>query len=76
MNRALPWEHWDYWVESLEQSYDKYWPQRAYRYNINRISAGYRHGLIDMWEVKRLLDVNSSILRSKGIEPWEVLRNE
>lgn len=75
MNRTLPWERQDYWTGSIEQAYANHSPQRAYRLNINSISTGYRHGLIDMWEVKRLLEVNSSILRTKGYEPWEVLRN-
>lgn len=69
----LRWETHKFWVECIEQRYTKTTPERAYLECRDMIASGYSHGIIDMAEVKRLLEVNSMIVRSKGIEPWEVL---
>lgn len=63
-------------VEQMENTYILLSPEKAYLANKDIIASAYSHLLFDMDEVRKLLKMNSDMLRSKGIDPWEVLRND
>lgn len=72
--RSVVWEKKETWVKAIEDAYVRYSPEKAYLLNKDMISGGYTHGILDMVQVVDLLGINSIILRSRGIDPWEVLR--